>query len=91
MESMKFGVPIIGMPMQLEQPLNARLAVEVGAGVEVMKDENGEFKREELARVIKEVAVEKSGECVRKNAKDLSEKIRMKGEEEIDCVVEQLA
>lgn len=61
MESMKFGVPIIGMPMQLGQPLNARLAVEVGVGVEVMKDENGEFKREELASVIKEVAVEKSG------------------------------
>lgn len=28
---------------------------------------------------------------MRKKAKDLSEKIRMKGEEEIDCVVEELA
>lgn len=77
--------------MQLDQPLNARLVVEVGAGVEVMKCENGEFKREELARVIKKVVVDESGEYVRKKAKELSEKIRMKEEEERDVHVGELA
>ncbi|KAL7605421.1 hypothetical protein Lser_V15G14604 [Lactuca serriola] len=33
MEAMKFGVPIIAMPMHLDQPVNARLVAEVGVGV----------------------------------------------------------
>ncbi|KAK2992034.1 LOW QUALITY PROTEIN: hypothetical protein RJ640_014895 [Escallonia rubra] len=50
MESMNFGVPLVAIPMQLDQPLNARLVVEVGVAVEVIKDDNGEFKREEVAK-----------------------------------------
>ena len=46
--------------------------------------------KRELARVIKEVVMEKSGENVKK-AKDLSDYIRTKGEEEMNCVVEELA
>lgn len=91
LESMYFGVPIIGIPMNYDQPLNARFAVEVGVGLEVKKDENLEFGREEVARVIKEVVVDKSGEGFRTRAKIVSEKMRMKGdEEEIDGVVEEL-
>lgn len=89
-ESMYFGVPIIAIPMHNDQPLNARLAVEVGVCLEVMKDENLEFGREEVARVIKEVVVEKSGEGFRRRVKKVSEKMRMKGEEEIDGIVEEL-
>ncbi|KAK4477898.1 hypothetical protein RD792_017163 [Penstemon davidsonii] len=37
-ESMYFGVQVIGMPMKSEQPLNARLKVEVGVGVEVVRE-----------------------------------------------------
>ena len=37
MESMKFGVPIIAMPMHLDQPVNARLVEALGAGVEVKR------------------------------------------------------
>ncbi|OVA05952.1 UDP-glucuronosyl/UDP-glucosyltransferase [Macleaya cordata] len=91
MESMKFGVPIIAMPMQLDQPLNARLVVEIGVGMEV-KSTTGEgmFEREEVAKVIKEVVVGKEGEVVRRRAKEVSLKMREKGEEEIDIVVEKL-
>ncbi|XP_048140169.1 UDP-glucosyltransferase 29-like [Rhodamnia argentea] len=39
MESIRFGVPIIAMPMHLDQPMNARVAEEVGVGTEVKRDE----------------------------------------------------
>ncbi|CAA2991357.1 beta-D-glucosyl crocetin beta-1,6-glucosyltransferase-like [Olea europaea subsp. europaea] len=56
MESMKFGIPIIAMPMHLDQPLNARLVEDIGIRVE---------------------------------AREMSEKIKNKGDEEIDEVVQE--
>lgn len=91
MESMKLGVPIIAMPMHLDQPLNARLVEDVGVGMEVRRNENGRIEREEMARVIKEVVVEKNGEKVRRKAREMSENIRKKGDEEIDKVVDELS
>lgn len=90
MESMKFGVPIIAMPMQLDQPLNARLVEYIGVGVEAARDENGKLQSEEIAKTIRKVLVEESGKGVRKKARELSEKMNMKGDEEIDAVVEEL-
>ncbi|KAM4072952.1 hypothetical protein ACB094_11G178700 [Castanea mollissima] len=55
MESMKFGAPIIAMPMHLDQPVNARLVEELGAGVEVKRDTNGRLEREEVAKVIRKI------------------------------------
>ncbi|GFQ03210.1 beta-d-glucosyl crocetin beta-1 6-glucosyltransferase [Phtheirospermum japonicum] len=43
MENMDFGVSIIAMPMQFEQPVTTGLAVEAGVGVEVEKGKNGIF------------------------------------------------
>ncbi|KAM3686177.1 hypothetical protein ACJW31_11G177700 [Castanea mollissima] len=60
MESMKFEVPIIAMPMHLDQPVNARLVEALGAGVEVKRDTNGRLEREEVAKVIRKVLVEKT-------------------------------
>ncbi|RVW86828.1 Cyanidin-3-O-glucoside 2-O-glucuronosyltransferase [Vitis vinifera] len=37
MESIKFGVPIVAIPMQIDQPFNAKLLEAVGVGVEVKK------------------------------------------------------
>lgn len=90
-ESMKLGVPIIAMPMHLDQPLNARLVEDVGVGMEVRRNENGRIEREEMARVIKEVVVEKNGEKLRRKAREMSENIRKKGDEEIDEVVDELS
>ncbi|XP_049379617.1 UDP-glucosyltransferase 29-like [Solanum stenotomum] len=89
-ESMKFGVPIIAMPMCLDQPINARIVEHIGMGVEALRDENGKLQSEEIAKVIREVVIEESGEGVRKKARELSEKMKMKGDEEIDGVVEEL-
>ncbi|PIA39199.1 hypothetical protein AQUCO_02700408v1 [Aquilegia coerulea] len=89
MEGIHYGVPIIAMPMHLDQPTNARLVVELGVGKEV-KRENAKFVRREVAKVINEVIVEKKGEEVRRKAKELSEIMKKKGEEEIDMVAEKL-
>ncbi|KAK1351616.1 beta-D-glucosyl crocetin beta-1,6-glucosyltransferase-like [Heracleum sosnowskyi] len=90
MESMMFGVPVIAMPMHIDQPFNAVVVKEVGVGQEVERDENGRFNREEIAKVIRNVVLEKSGETVRRKAKEMREKIKENGEKEIDEVVEEL-
>ncbi|XP_015876405.3 UDP-glucosyltransferase 29-like [Ziziphus jujuba] len=91
MESIKFGVPIIAMPMQFDQPLNARLAEICGIGLEIKRSKNnGGIEREVVAKVIEEVVVEERGVNIRKKTREMSDHIRMKGEEEIDGVVEEL-
>ncbi|KAI3427724.1 Glycosyltransferase [Psidium guajava] len=90
MESMKSGVPIIAMPMQLDQPLNARIVEEVGVGLEAKRSKSGELQRREIAKAIRSVVAEKDGEGVRKKAREMSESIRNKGERELDDVVDAL-
>ncbi|PHT31522.1 hypothetical protein CQW23_27859 [Capsicum baccatum] len=63
------------MPMPTDQPLNTRLVEYIGVGI---------------AKVIRKVVVEESGDAVRKKAKELSEMMNAKGDEEIDCVAEEL-
>ncbi|CAN4121756.1 unnamed protein product [Withania somnifera] len=89
-ESMKFGVPIISMPMKLDQPMNARLVECIGMGMEAVRDENRKLQSEEIAKMIRKVVMEESWEAVRKKAKELSDKMDAKGDEEIDGVVEEL-
>ncbi|GFP89860.1 beta-d-glucosyl crocetin beta-1 6-glucosyltransferase, partial [Phtheirospermum japonicum] len=90
LEGMSFGVPIIALPMHLDQPINARLVENVGVGVEVTRDENGVLHGERLADLIKKVVVENGGELVRKTAAGMREKLISKGDEEIDEVREEL-
>nr|XP_016454691.1 PREDICTED: beta-D-glucosyl crocetin beta-1,6-glucosyltransferase-like [Nicotiana tabacum] len=91
MESLNYGVPIIAMPMQHDQPLNARLVVnEVGVGMEIHRDEEGNLGKEEVARVVREVVLEKSGEILREKVNEFSEIMRENGENDIDEVVEEL-
>lgn len=90
-ESMKLGVPIVAVPVQLDQPVNARLIEEVGVGVEVRRDEStGGLQREEIAQVIRKVVLEKDGEGLRTKAREFSDIIRLKKDEEIDGVVDEL-
>ncbi|KAL8090294.1 UDP-glucosyltransferase 29-like [Apium graveolens] len=90
MESMMFGVPVIAMPMQIDQPFNALVVKEIGVGQEVERDENGRFKREEIAKAIRNVVLGRNSETVRRKAKEMSEKIKENGDKEIDEVVEEL-
>lgn len=90
MESMYYGVPVIAMPMHLDQPTNARLLVEIGVGMEVLRADNGQRRKEDVARVIKFVVLEKNGEEIRGKARKLSKKLRAKGEAELDEALEEL-
>ncbi|KAL0303543.1 UNVERIFIED_CONTAM: UDP-glucosyltransferase 29 [Sesamum radiatum] len=90
MEGLYYGVPIIAVPMHLDQPLNARLAEAVGFGEEVVRSREGNLDRGEVARVVKKVVLGKSGEGLRRRVEELSEKMREKGEEEIDSLVSEL-
>ncbi|KAI3448272.1 hypothetical protein Pfo_004937 [Paulownia fortunei] len=40
-ESIYFAVPVVAVPLKFGQPVNCRLVVEAGVGVEVIRDENG--------------------------------------------------
>lgn len=89
-ESMKFGVPIIGMPMKVDQPTNAKLAVEIGIGINVRRDSEGKYKRDEISDAIRKVLVDESGEAVRTKARELSSTMKEKGEEDLDIAAEKL-
>lgn len=86
MESIKFGVPIIAVPMHLDQPINARLVEEIGLGKEVLRDVDGKLYGETLAAVINLVVMEAQGGDVRRKAAILKAKLESKG----DQVAEEL-
>ncbi|GFP81920.1 beta-d-glucosyl crocetin beta-1 6-glucosyltransferase [Phtheirospermum japonicum] len=91
MESMYFAVPVIGMPMKSDQPVNARLVVEDGVGVEVEKDKNGNYSGDEVAKAINKVMAEtESYEGMRDRVKRLSQKIKENEENEVNETAEQL-
>lgn len=90
LESMSFGIPIIAMPMNHDQPLNSRLVEELGIGVEILRGENGEIMKEEVAKGIKRVVEDKTRKQVNLKAMELSEKIKFKGEKAIDEGVKKL-
>ncbi|KAI6669873.1 hypothetical protein NL676_004758 [Syzygium grande] len=89
LEAIVFGVPIIAMPMHLDQPLNAKLVADLGVGMEVRR-EDGRFPGEDVAQVIKQVVVREEGEEVRRRAKELSARIRERQEEETSTVMKML-
>ncbi|KAL3505721.1 hypothetical protein ACH5RR_031103 [Cinchona calisaya] len=91
LESFYFGVPLIAMPIHLDQPTIARFAVEISVGLEVLRDENGNIEGEEIAEVIKMVVLDpKTGEEMRGKARELRKKLREKGEEELHVALEEL-
>lgn len=84
-ESLYFGVPVIGIPIKLDQPLNSRLLVEAGICVEVARDENGDFRGDDLAAMIRRVV--ESGEMMRIRAAETRETM----EREEECAANEAA
>ncbi|XP_011090843.1 beta-D-glucosyl crocetin beta-1,6-glucosyltransferase-like [Sesamum indicum] len=89
-ESIYFGVPVIAMPLKLDQPFNARLVVEAGVGIEVKRDENGGFGGADVADAINKVIVKETGEDIRLKAAELSEKMKNEEEDAINEAADQL-
>ncbi|XP_016479894.2 UDP-glucosyltransferase 29-like [Nicotiana tabacum] len=90
LESLHFGVPIIAMPVLVDQFIATRYMVELGVGLEVKRDQNGKVKAEEIAKAIKNVIVEKKGEELREKSRELSEKMKREEGKEIDEAVIEL-
>nr|QSM19623.1 glycosyltransferase [Arnebia euchroma] len=90
MESMKYGVPIIAMPMHIDQPINSRFVEEVGVGIEVVRSDNGKLLKEKLVEVIDKVVTKEEGKFVREKAKNVSENIVLNGDKEMDEVVKEI-
>ncbi|KAL1543121.1 beta-D-glucosyl crocetin beta-1,6-glucosyltransferase [Salvia divinorum] len=82
-ESLYYGVPVVAMAMNVEQPLNAQWMVELGVGVKVERGAGGGvYVGEEIGRAIEKVmVVEKEG--LRSRARSLSEVMREKEGEEV--------
>ncbi|TMW86271.1 hypothetical protein EJD97_021648, partial [Solanum chilense] len=76
MESIDFGVPIIAMPMHLEQPMNARLIIELGVAVEIVRDDNGKIHREEIAEILKGVVTGETGRKLRAKVREISNNLK---------------
>ncbi|XP_047312592.1 UDP-glucosyltransferase 29-like [Impatiens glandulifera] len=90
-EAIGFGVPIIAMPVQYDQPINVRLVVNAGVGLEVFRTEDEGFNRTEIARVTREIVLEDKGEEIRKKVRYLKEKFIKEGDDrEIDLLVKEL-
>ncbi|KAH6769771.1 hypothetical protein C2S52_014574 [Perilla frutescens var. hirtella] len=91
MESLYFGVPVVAMPMKVDQPINARMLVEAGSCVEVSRSGNdGVFEGEEIARAIEKVMAEESGGGLRRRARELSATLKMEEEAVLDEAAEQV-
>lgn len=74
LESMAEGVPMVALPLHIDQPLNANLAVELGAAAARVKQERfGEFTAEEVARAVRAAVKGKEGEAARRRARELRE------------------
>jgi len=74
LESMAAGVPMVALPLHIDQPLNANLAAEVGAAAaRVKQDWFGEFTAEEVARAVQVTVNGKEGEAARHRARELRE------------------
>ena len=50
-------VPILAMPMHLDQLVNAKLVESIGVGIKIKKDGSGKLEREEITKVIEDLVV----------------------------------
>ncbi|VFQ87774.1 unnamed protein product [Cuscuta campestris] len=90
MESLNFSVPIIAMPIHVDQPVNARFLVEKGLAIEVTRDGGGKFSRTAIARAVEEAFSGKRSEALKMRVKDMSIRLKMKQSEEMDNAAQEL-
>ncbi|KAL0347787.1 UNVERIFIED_CONTAM: putative UDP-rhamnose:rhamnosyltransferase 1 [Sesamum calycinum] len=74
-ESLQYGHCLVFLPFIIDQPLNARLLVEKGLGVEVERGEDGSFSRYDIAKALEKAMVLKEGEEVRVRAREAGDGI----------------
>ncbi|KAL8051629.1 hypothetical protein ABFX02_06G160700 [Erythranthe guttata] len=90
-EGLDLGVPIVAMPMHLDQPMNAKLVVEIGGGVEVKRGGDGRLCREEIAKVVEDVVFGTIGEGLRRRVGEKGRSVRLRSGVEVEEVALKLA
>ncbi|ONK66620.1 uncharacterized protein A4U43_C06F10250 [Asparagus officinalis] len=71
-ESLHFGLPLVMLPISVDQGINARMIIEKGISVEIERnEEDGSFTKEAVAKALRGVVVE--GEKYRKRAGGLKD------------------
>ncbi|CAN6212687.1 unnamed protein product [Urochloa humidicola] len=73
MEALAAGVPMAALPLHIDQPLGANLAVELGAAARVPQERFGEFRAEDVARAVRAVVRGEEGKALRRRAAELRE------------------
>jgi hypothetical protein len=73
LESLAAGVPIVALPLHIDQPLDANLAAELGAAVRVPQERFGEFRAEDVARTVRRAMRGEESRALRRHAAELRE------------------
>jgi len=69
MEAFSCGLPLILLPIRLEQGLNARqITTELKAGLEIEREDDGSFSRENICKAVKMVMAGEEGKGMRSKA-----------------------
>ncbi|XP_061341284.1 putative UDP-rhamnose:rhamnosyltransferase 1 [Gastrolobium bilobum] len=64
-ETLQFGHSLIVLPFIIDQPLNARFLVDKGLAIEVKRNEDGSFTRNDIAKSLRQAMVLEEGEKLR--------------------------
>ncbi|KAG6402588.1 hypothetical protein SASPL_134785 [Salvia splendens] len=89
-ESVYYGVPVVGMPVNANMFVDVKMLAETGVCVEVEGEEEGGFKGEEIGKAIDAVLRGERGEGLRRRMKEVSEKMKMEDEAAIHQVADHL-
>ncbi|KAF3322232.1 crocetin glucoside glucosyltransferase-like protein [Carex littledalei] len=89
-EGMHAGIPLLALPMDWDQPMNAQLIVNLGVGVQISQRGLGNFTGKDVAASIKQILSSEIGDNVRKNAQDLGELIRTRKDDEIRILSDKI-
>ncbi|KAH1085715.1 hypothetical protein GYH30_017615 [Glycine max] len=69
-ENLQFGNTLVLLPFNIEQPLNARFLVENGLAIEVKRNEDGSFTRNDIASSLRQAMVLEEGKKIRNNTRE---------------------
>ncbi|XP_062190238.1 UDP-glucosyltransferase 29-like [Phragmites australis] len=93
LESLSAGVPMVALPLHIDQPLNANLAAELGAAARVPQERFGEFRAEDVARAVRGAMRGEESQKVRRRARELREVVARNdaNDTQIGALVERMA
>ncbi|KAF0907675.1 hypothetical protein E2562_020447 [Oryza meyeriana var. granulata] len=86
MESLSAGVPMVALPLHIDQPMGANLAAELGVAARVRQRRFGEFEAEEVARAVRAVTRGEEGQALRRRARELREVVVRSDAEEAEQI-----